>query len=77
MGCPEAATPEESNGACYTRAPGLTERARRNRAVTGDALRAVGRVNYPTEWSHWPYGDRYWAFISGADHAVHASRQLG
>lgn len=77
MGCPEAATPEESNGACYTHAPGLTKGARRNRAAMGEALRSVGMVNYPTEWWHWSYGDRYWAFISGADHAVYGPRQLG
>jgi zinc D-Ala-D-Ala dipeptidase len=23
-------------------------------------------VNYPTEWWHWSYGDRYWAYQSGA-----------
>ncbi|MEK8108013.1 hypothetical protein NKG94_28990 [Micromonospora sp. M12] len=23
-------------------------------------------VNYPTEWWHWSYGDRYWALMTGA-----------
>jgi D-alanyl-D-alanine dipeptidase len=71
LGCPEAATPEESDGACYTDAPGLSTRARENRAMLGEALLAAGMVNYPTEWWHWSYGDRYWAYVSGADHAVY------
>jgi D-alanyl-D-alanine dipeptidase len=23
-------------------------------------------VNYPTEWWHWSFGDRYWAYATGA-----------
>ena len=34
-------------------------------------LGVVGLVNYPTEWWHWSYGDRYWALISGADAALY------
>ena len=71
FGCPEAATPEESGGACYTAAPGLSARARENRAMLGEALSSVGMVNYPTEWWHWSYGDRYWAFVTGVEHAVY------
>ncbi|MFD3658718.1 M15 family metallopeptidase [Streptomyces sp. NPDC058620] len=77
MGCPEAATPEESDGACYTDAPGLTEQARRNRAVMGEALSAVGMVNYPTEWWHWSYGDRYWALVTGMGSAIFGPLELG
>lgn len=64
MGSPEAATPEESNGACYTGAPGLPEEAKRNRAHMINALTAAGLVNYPTEWWHWSFGDRYWAWAT-------------
>jgi D-alanyl-D-alanine dipeptidase len=28
-------------------------------------MRATGFVNYPTEWWHWSYGDRYWAYALG------------
>ena len=24
----------------------------------------VGFVNYPLEWWHWSYGDRYWAAVN-------------
>ncbi|GAA0923575.1 hypothetical protein GCM10009558_035600 [Virgisporangium aurantiacum] len=33
------------------------------------ALTAAGLVNSPTRWWHWSYGDRFWAFASGAPHA--------
>ncbi len=74
MGSPEAATPEQSNGACYTHAPDLPEQARRNRAVMVGALTAAGLVNYPTEWWHWSHGDRYWAWTTGASHAIYGPR---
>lgn len=77
MGSPEAATPEESNGACYTLAPGLPVAARQNRALMIEALTAVGMVNYPTEWWHWSYGDRYWAYRTNAATAIYGPRQLG
>jgi D-alanyl-D-alanine dipeptidase len=32
-------------------------------------LTAVNLINCPTEWWHWSYGDRYWAFVSGRPHA--------
>lgn len=71
MGSPEAATPEESDGACCTEAPGLPDDARRNRDAMVKALTAAGMVNYPTEWWHWSYGDRYWAWTTGAGTALY------
>ncbi|RNG37385.1 M15 family metallopeptidase [Streptomyces botrytidirepellens] len=61
MGTRVNASPEESNGACYTDAPGLSARARTNRATLAGALSTAGLVNYATEFWHWSYGDRYWA----------------
>ncbi|MFJ6791574.1 nitrilase-related carbon-nitrogen hydrolase [Streptomyces angustmyceticus] len=75
MGTPINASPEESDGACYTAAPGLTPAARANRRVLNAALRSAGLVNYPTEWWHWSYGDRYWALATGADHALYGPRE--
>ncbi|MEV0122337.1 M15 family metallopeptidase [Streptomyces sp. NPDC050703] len=66
LGTPVNAGPEESGGACYTRCDGISGEARRNRSVLGAALSAAGLVNYPTEWWHWSYGDRYWALSTGA-----------
>ncbi|GES29340.1 D-alanyl-D-alanine dipeptidase [Streptomyces angustmyceticus] len=75
MGTPVNASPEESDGACYTAAPGLTPAARANRRVLNAALHSAGLVNYPTEWWHWSYGDRYWALATGADHALYGPRE--
>jgi D-alanyl-D-alanine dipeptidase len=53
--------------------------ARHNREILCDALTRAGFVNYPTEWWHWSYGDRYWAFVTGAPVAPygHMSRSNG
>ncbi|MFG1946728.1 M15 family metallopeptidase [Nonomuraea sp. NPDC048826] len=69
MGTSVNATPPESDEACHTDAPGIGAEARRNREALGAAMSAAGFVNYPTEWWHWSYGDRYWAHVSGAHHA--------
>ncbi|MCM2579156.1 M15 family metallopeptidase [Streptomyces meridianus] len=65
------ASPEESDGACYTDAAGISAAARANRETLGAALTAAGLVNYPTEWWHWSYGDRYWALATGARAALY------
>jgi len=45
--------------------------AHANRKTLTAALTNAGLVNYPTEWWHWSYGDRYWAFVTGAPHALY------
>jgi zinc D-Ala-D-Ala dipeptidase len=71
LGTPMNANPEESAGACYTGFAGINDAARRHRDILGAALTAAGLVNYPTEWWHWSYGDRYWALATGADAALY------
>jgi len=66
LGTPVDATPEDSGGACCFDAPGLSPSARFSRLLLAEALGAAGFVNYPTEWWHWSYGDRYWALATGA-----------
>ncbi|MGC0418263.1 M15 family metallopeptidase [Embleya sp. AB8] len=70
------ASPEESAGACYTDAAGIGAQARHNRELLSSALVAVGLVNYPTEWWHWSYGDRYWALASGKPTAIYGPTDL-
>ncbi|PAZ10209.1 dipeptidase [Streptomyces sp. SA15] len=77
LGTPMNATPEQSDGACYTAAAGITDEARAHRAVLGEALSAAGLVNYPTEWWHWSYGDRYWALATGAPAALYGPSEIG
>lgn len=33
-------------------------------------MTAAGFVNYPSEWWHWSYGDRYWAVCEKQPHAL-------
>ncbi|MFF9127585.1 M15 family metallopeptidase [Streptomyces sp. NPDC014889] len=76
MGTRVNATPEESDGACCTDAVTIGPEARANRRALGDALTSVGLVNYPTEWWHWSFGDRYWALSTGAGSAMYGPREL-
>lgn len=76
MGTGVNASPEESDGACYTDAPGLSEQARTNRATLGGALSAAGLINYGTEWWHWSFGDRYWALLAGQPAALYGPVEL-
>jgi zinc D-Ala-D-Ala dipeptidase len=71
LGTPVDATPEQSEGACYFDAPKVSRQARANRELLARVLRGNGLVNYPTEWWHWSYGDRYWALMTGAPAALY------
>lgn len=74
MGTAIDATPDDSGGACYLDAPGISALASANRRLLAASLRAAGFVNYPTEWWHWSYGDRYWAFVNRAPAALYGER---
>jgi zinc D-Ala-D-Ala dipeptidase len=71
MGTAIDATPEESDGACFLDAPSLDAEVRARRRLLAMTLEAAGLVNYPTEWWHWSYGDRYWAYATGHPHAIY------
>lgn len=60
------ATPEQSDGRCFTAADGIGADARAHRDLMARVLGGAGLVNYPTEWWHWSFGDRYWALTTGA-----------
>jgi D-alanyl-D-alanine dipeptidase len=66
LGTAVNATPEESDGGCRTAALNIDARSRTNRELLGRAMTAAGFVNYPTEWWHWSFGDRYWALLTSA-----------
>jgi zinc D-Ala-D-Ala dipeptidase len=73
MGTAVNATPEDSDGRCYFGAK-VSAQARENRTLLAKVLDEVGLVNYPTEWWHWSYGDRYWAMTTGASAAIYGPR---
>lgn len=54
----------------------ISEEAKAYRKIMSKALNAAGFVNYPTEYWHWSYGDRYWAYHKGAPHAIYGSVDL-
>jgi zinc D-Ala-D-Ala dipeptidase len=70
------ATPEQSGGRCFTAATDISADARTHRTLMARVLGAAGLVNYPTEWWHWSYGDRYWALMTGADAALYGPARL-
>ena len=76
MGTPIDATPEESANACEFAATNISEEARANRDLLASVLEQQGLVNYPTEWWHWSYGDRYWAYATGAGSAIYGPLDL-
>jgi D-alanyl-D-alanine dipeptidase len=73
MGTPIDATPEQSHGACFFDARDISTEARANRDLLARVLCSAGLVNYPTEWWHWSYGDRYWAHVTGARRALYGA----
>ncbi len=73
LGTPVNASPEESGDACFTEASGLSATARTNRDLLVRLMTEAGFANYGTEWWHWSYGDRYWAFNRGQPAACYAS----
>jgi zinc D-Ala-D-Ala dipeptidase len=50
--------------ATYTDSAEIKGAAKEWRALLVSTLTSQGLVNYPTEWWHWSYGDRYWAFVT-------------
>lgn len=61
------------DGACYTNAV-ISDEARKNRNILIDVMQKTGFANYPAEWWHWSYGDRYWAQATGAPFAIYGSK---
>lgn len=55
----------------YTRAKGISKKAQQNRAMLIRAMKQGGLVNYPPEWWHWSYGDRYWAATTKKRYSIY------
>ncbi|GLZ77344.1 D-alanyl-D-alanine dipeptidase [Actinorhabdospora filicis] len=76
MGTAVDASPVDSRNRCFTASPDVIGEARRNRDALSKVLLGVGMVNYPTEWWHWSYGDRYWALSLNATHTRYGPVEL-
>ena len=44
-----------------------SEKIRDNRRLLYNVMRAAGFTNYPSEWWHYDFGDRFWAAMNGRD----------
>ncbi len=77
MGSPFNGDPVATQGATFTYAKNIKPVAVSNRRVLIDAMREAGFINYPTEWWHWSFGDRYWALLSAHAAAVYGSVEAG
>ena len=51
--------------------PSISPAAKKNRRIIAKTLSEVGFVNYPGEYWHWSYGDRYWAFVNKKPNAIY------
>jgi D-alanyl-D-alanine dipeptidase len=49
----------------------ITKKAQDKRKIMSDALTQVGFVNDPSKYWRWSYGDRYWAYCKGENHAIY------
>lgn len=58
---------------CLTDCETISETAKRNRKILLEVMQAQGFVNYPTEWWHFSYGDRYWAYYQESKQAMYGS----
>ncbi len=56
--------PIEPENLTYLYSDYISNAAKTSRKILIDSMEKVGLVNYPTEWWHWSYGDRYWAFLN-------------
>ena len=56
-----------------TDADGILSEAKANRCTLLETMASAGFVNYPYEWWHFSYGDRYWAYVTGKSTALYTS----
>ncbi|MEW2567823.1 M15 family metallopeptidase [Streptomyces sp. NPDC047070] len=70
------ASPEESDGACFTHAPNLSDQARHRRTLLLNAMDGAGFTNYGTEFWHFSVADRYDALMRQEPHARYGPIEL-
>lgn len=56
---------------CATAYSNVAPRVRRNRDLLVEVMQTSGFVNYPREWWHFSYGDKYWALLKGEPKAMY------
>ncbi|MFJ8980149.1 M15 family metallopeptidase [Streptomyces sp. NPDC102282] len=76
LGARVNASPEESEGACFTHAPNVSDQVRRHRALLLNAMETAGFTNYGTEFWHFSAADRYHALMRLEPHARYGPIEL-
>lgn len=54
----------------------ISEEAKKHREILSRVMTSVGFVNYPTEYWHWSYGDRYWAYFAHQPYGFFGPAQI-
>lgn len=52
----------------------ISSEAQKYRQIMCEVLTEVGFVNYKTEYWHWSYGDRYWAYFKQQPYAIYGAK---
>lgn len=58
---------------CLTECNAISKTAQQNRQLLLEIMQAQGFINYPTEWWHFSYGDRYLAYYQPIQKAIYGS----
>lgn len=58
---------------CLTDCKLIAVEAKDNRKILLEIMQDQNFVNYPTEWWHFSYGDRYWAYHQPTKNAIYGS----
>lgn len=58
---------------CLTHYENLSQEVKHHRQILLTVMESHGFINYPTEWWHFSYGDRYWAYHTKASQAIYGS----
>ncbi len=71
LGTEYNAVPIETCNATFLDAENISAQEKGLRDILRIAMESAGFICYPPEWWHWSYGDKYWAVVTGADHALY------
>lgn len=55
----------------HTYSKEISKKAKANRRLLIKAMTKAGFINYPPEWWHWSYGDRYWAAVLKKKYSIY------
>ncbi|MGL6313245.1 M15 family metallopeptidase [Vibrio sp. WXL103] len=73
LGCNYDDDATTSNGKCYSFFEDLPDNVKMNRKILFSCMESAGFINYPFEWWHWSYGDKYWAAVKGSSHSLYSA----